>query len=328
MSAILSFLNWGLALRFMPETLSPDIRAHNKAADAASGQKVRWINVAAFRRALGTPRLNLVIWLGFISTAAFATMQGSYALLVIKEYARPAIQAQIKSDPKGAGARAIEAQKNNQKSAVPVVAGEGGSPGDSKDTTASYAPEMGGDFRPANLPAPPEGLTWRAVEKLLVRPEAARMVGEIFGVIGLLSLVIQGGLVRPLQKRYSEVTLVVSGTLIMALGLALISLPLPMWWQFITASILTLGNGLATPVLTSLATQLAPDAQRGEILGVYQSTQSLGRIVGPNVGTALFGAIAAGAPFIAGGALMMVAFVLAFQLSREAPPSVSEPQAA
>ena len=87
-----------------------------------------------------------------------------------------------------------------------------------------------------------------------------------------------------------------------------------MWGQYLACGILTLGNGLATPVLTSLISQYAPKTSAGELLGIYQSTQSLGRIVGPNLGGILFNFIAAGAPFIAGGVIMLGAFVLAIRL--------------
>ena len=87
-----------------------------------------------------------------------------------------------------------------------------------------------------------------------------------------------------------------------------------MWGQYLACGILTLGNGLATPVLTSLISQYAPENERGELLGIYQSTQSLGRIVGPNLGGTLFNFIAAGAPFVAGGIIMLGAFALAIRL--------------
>ena len=67
-------------------------------------------------------------------------------------------------------------------------------------------------------------MSWREVEKLIVRPESARLIGYIFGVIGVLSLIVQGGLIRPLQKRFGEVPLVMAGTLIMAGGLVSVAL--------------------------------------------------------------------------------------------------------
>ncbi len=315
-SAILSLINWGLAMKFMPETLSPTIRAENKASSKSKNP----FQISGFQTALKIPNFNLVLVIGFIATAAFATMQGQYALYVVKQYTRPAVQAEIKADPQAAGKRALELQNSDNKTA-PAVVVEGSEGQLSDDLTIPYPASLGGDFDLKGQ-TPPEGLSWRHVEKLLVRPEASRTVGIIFTIIGILSLFIQGGLMRQLPKRVGEVPLVLAGTFIMAIALALIAVPLPMWWQFMVAGLLTLGNGLYTPVLTSLATQYAPDKQRGELLGIYQSTQSLGRIVGPILAGSLFGNIAAGAPFIVGGLIMMTAFFLAFKLKSTPKASV------
>ncbi|HEX8465936.1 MAG TPA: MFS transporter [Abditibacterium sp.] len=326
-SATLSFLNWALAVRFLRETLSPEMRAQNEALNAQNKRGL--INFSGFSRALAMPKLNRVIVIGFLATAAFATIQGTYALFILKDYTRPLVQREIRDNPSAAIARARKLREAEQETRSTLSLGEGASgPDISADATAPYPASMGGDFGLKSTPAP-AGYSWRHIEKLIVRPETARQVGTIFGIIGLLSLVVQGGLIRPLQKRVSEVSLVLAGTLIMAIGLVSTAamqelLPGVMWGQYLAACILTLGNGLATPVLTSLVSQLAPDNERGEILGVFQSVQSLGRIVGPNLGGFLFGAVASGAPFVAGGAIMMVSFFLAFRLRGVVAPGKAE----
>ena len=193
-----------------------------------------------------------------------------------------------------------------------------GAPAMSDDPTQPYPKSLGGDFTFDGATSP-DNLSWREVEKLIVRPESARLIGYIFGVIGILSLIVQGGLIRPLQKVFGEIPLVIAGTIIMAFGLMSVAIieqiiPHVIWGQYLACGVLTLGNGIATPVLTSLVSQYAPENERGELLGIYQSTQSLGRIVGPNLGGVLFGSIAAGAPFIAGGVIMLGAGALAFRL--------------
>ncbi|MBW3636266.1 MAG: MFS transporter, partial [Armatimonadetes bacterium] len=324
-SALLSLLNWALALKFLPETLSPQLRAQN-AANNGEGRRSPF-DWRAFERALKVPRLGTVIVIGFLATAAFATIQGTYALFILKDYTRPLVQREIRENPADAIARAQKLRDSESQSNLAALAGSKGSPNDvSADATAPYPPDLGGDFHFEGARAP-EGLSWRHIEKLIVRPESARLVGTIFGIIGILSLVVQGGLIRPLQKRFSELSLVLMGTFIMAMGLMAttgiaVILPHIVWGQFIAAAILTLGNGLATPVLTGLVSQLSPERERGEIMGIYQSTQSLGRIAGPNLGGWLFGAVSSGAPFIAGGLIMLASFFLALKLRggrKEAP---------
>ena len=307
----LALLNWALAVRFLRETLP---EATRKNAEANKDDKRSFIT--GFSRALKIPQLNQAIVIGFLATAAFATIQGTYALYILKEYTRPLVQSEIRQNPQAAAARA-EKLRFAQRTTAPMPPTEG-APTGTDDPTKPYPPSLGGDFTFDGATSP-DGLSWREVEKLIVRPESARLIGYIFGVIGILSLIVQGGLIRPLQKMFGEVPLVLAGTFIMAAGLMSVAIieqiiPHIIWGQYLACGILTLGNGIATPVLTSLVSQYAPENERGELLGIYQSTQSLGRIVGPNLGGVLFGAVAAGAPFIAGGIIMLGAGALAFRL--------------
>ncbi len=328
-SGTLALINWALALKFLRETLP---EATRKNAEANKDKKRSFLT--GFSRALKIPKLNQAIVIGFLATAAFATIQGTYALYILKEYTRPLVQAEIRNDPQAAAARALKLRSADRQTA-PMPAGEGAAPAGTDDPTKPYPPSLGGDFTFDGATSP-DGLSWREVEKLIVRPESARLIGYIFGVIGILSLIVQGGLIRPLQKMFGEVPLVLAGTFIMAIGLMSVAIieqiiPHVIWGQYLACGILTLGNGIATPVLTSLVSQYAPENERGELLGIYQSTQSLGRIVGPNLGGVLFGSIAAGAPFIAGGIIMLGAGALAFRLrdsDKEGDENVPEGAAA
>lgn len=319
-SMTLGFLNLAMAAKFLPETLSPTVLKLNRDRPSPPSP------ISGYAKTLAIPKLNTVILIGFLATTAFATIQGIYAVYILKEYTRPLVQQEIARNPQEAITRARTLATAEQSSPTSSSAGEGASliPSSEGDITTPYDKSLGGDYQGPKGVASPEGLSWRHIEKLLVRPESARVVGQIFGVIGLLSLLIQGGLMRKLPQRVGEVPLVIVGTVIMAAGLLSVSLmshlaPHMLWGQFLASAILTLGNGLSTPVLTSLASQFAPEAERGEALGVYQSTQSLGRIVGPNLGGLAFGNIAAGAPFVMGALIMLVAAGMALQLRAFAP---------
>ncbi|PQV65244.1 Major Facilitator Superfamily protein [Abditibacterium utsteinense] len=327
-SATLSFINWALALRFLPETLSPQIRAQN--VKSGEGKRLALFNFSGFGRALKIPNLNRAIVIAFFTAAAFATIQGNYSLFILKNYTRPIVQAEIKANPQEAAKRALVLSRSETSSSPSALltgkelSGQSAASGLEGDAAKPYPPSMGGDFNFHGAPAP-EGLSWRHVEKLLVRPQSARLIGNVFGVIGILSLII-GGSMRFFSKRWSELSLVLTGTLVMSLGLILIAgfermVPAMMWGQYLASSVLTIGSGLATPVLTSLVTQFSPEEQRGEVLGIYQSTQSLGRIVGPNLGGWLFQWVSSGAPFVAGGMIMLISFFMAFGLRGASKPA-------
>ncbi len=328
-TAMLSFINWGLAVKRLPETLSPDVRAANSQSGAATekpeGARREIFNFKGFVRVFHLPGLSTIVWISFFSTLAFATLQGTYTLFLIKQYTRPEVQSYIRREP-DAAVKAARREISNSQTAKPTVgAGEGGeSVGETVGgTDEPYPPSLGGDFtleRPA-----PEGLSWRAVEKLLVRSRAATLAAWIFAAIGVVALIVQGGLIGPLKNRFGEVNLVIVGTVLMAIGLALVPLPTHFAGEFPVMALLAFGNSLATPILTALVSELAPENERGELIGVYQSVGSLGRIIGPNIGGTLFNVVSAGAPYFAGGAIMMIAFVFSLRLRAACPEKVGAP---
>jgi MFS family permease len=156
-----------------------------------------------------------------------------------------------------------------------------------------------------------------------VRPRSAQLAAWIFAVIGLTALVTQGGLIGPIKKRIGEVNMVLAGTLLMAIGLAMVPFPKSIMGEYPIMMLLAFGNSIATPVLTALVSELSPENERGEIIGVFQSIGSLGRIIGPNVGGQLFNAISAGAPYFAGAGIMFLSFLIALQLRRVSPESAT-----
>jgi DHA1 family tetracycline resistance protein-like MFS transporter len=89
--------------------------------------------------------------------------------------------------------------------------------------------------------------------------------------------------------------------------------------EFPIMALLAFGNSIATPVLTALVTELSPEAERGELIGVFQSTQSLGRIVGPIAGGQLFSYFSPSAPYFVGAAVMCLAFFIALKLRGACP---------
>lgn len=342
LTALLGFFNWYLALKRLPETLSPAIRRENAARDARSGASAYApFTPHSYSRALSIPGLNIIVAASFLITVAFATLQGTFTLFLIKEFVRPQVQATIRENPTAAIERA-RGHLVSPKASLPVVSGEGGEGGVAPQApenaarggeiqNTGYSKAMGGDYNPSQVvgvPAPRD-LPYRRVEQLLVQPQAARDAGIIFFVIGMTALVIQGGLIAPIKKRLGEKKMIVLGTLIMIVGLALVPFPARahhlFWAEFPVMMLLAAGNSIATPVLTSLASQLAPEAERGELLGVFQAMGSLGRIIGPVAGGLAFERFSSGAPYWLGAFVMVFAFIAALQLR---VPKTAQPQTA
>lgn len=79
------------------------------------------------------------------------------------------------------------------------------------------------------------------------------------------------------------------------------------------------GMALFGPSSNSLISREAAIDERGSILGVSQSTQSLARVVGPLLAGPLFAEFGRNAPYWAAAVAMAIAAIMAFGLLRYTP---------
>ena len=102
--------------------------------------------------------------------------------------------------------------------------------------------------------------------------------------------------------------------------------------MLVGGGIFSLGNSLATPALTSLASKSVGAAEQGTVLGITQSAASLARAVGPSIAALLIHSalLQRGADgqthhmsdhslfvtFWTGAAIMFLAFLLAVYFTR------------
>jgi DHA1 family tetracycline resistance protein-like MFS transporter len=136
-------------------------------------------------------------------------------------------------------------------------------------------------------------------------------VGRMFGVVGLSAIIIQGGLIRRLVKRYGEGPLVIAGVVILAVGLFLLpELPptLPMLGSFLVISV---GQSITNPSLNALISQGTAPSEQGFVLGTNQSMSAIARVIGPTLGGFLYAGVGPRAPFfVAGGVLVLSLFLV------------------
>ncbi len=139
--------------------------------------------------------------------------------------------------------------------------------------------------------------------------------GYIFGIVGLVSAIIQGGLIGRLSKYFSDVKLITIGSVFMMIGLGL----LPYGWgtdvsakfasvAFITV-VLSIGTGMLSPVLLSLVSKISPGSEQGLVLGVNQSLSAFARMLGPLWGGFAFQYLGYQFPFLTGAVLTFFIFI-------------------
>lgn len=135
-------------------------------------------------------------------------------------------------------------------------------------------------------------------------------IGYIFTYVGVLSAIMQGGLIGKLSARFGEEKLLIAGLGLTALGLLAIALAHDLPVLVVAMSCLALGMGAMQPSLNSLISRRAGAEEQGEVMGVAQSVASLSRVLGPLLAGALFAGLGRDAPFLVGMALVVAAAVL------------------
>jgi DHA1 family tetracycline resistance protein-like MFS transporter len=177
----------------------------------------------------------------------------------------------------------------------------------------------------------------------------AQHTGYLFAYVGIIAVVIQGGLIGRLVKKFGELPLVIFGALCFAVSLFAVPFVGPaaggLAGLLIGGGVFSMGNSLATPALTSLASKSVGPTEQGTVLGVTQSVASLARAVGPSLAAVLINSSishvgADGTPhfmsdhslfvtFWTGSAVMLLACIIAAYFARaharEYQDAVAEP---
>jgi MFS family permease len=155
--------------------------------------------------------------------------------------------------------------------------------------------------------------------------------GYLFGFIGIIAVIVQGGLIGRLIKIFGEVALTRTGMVLTTLSLALLPLSNNLTTLLLVCAGLAAGSGFASPPLSGLASQMIERSWQGRALGVMQSAGSTGRLIGPLIGGWLlmfdlhkplkeYGRT----PFLVGAFLCGIGVLLAFCVKK--PPQDHSPE--
>ena len=114
-------------------------------------------------------------------------------------------------------------------------------------------------------------------------PFGPREIGYVFGYVGFLGIILQGGLIGRLVKRFGEAPLVAAGFVTLAVGYFGLGIATSFAVLVVAGTLAAFGNGVIRPALTSLVTQQAGRQEQGVVLGITQSLMSMASIVSPIV---------------------------------------------
>jgi multidrug resistance protein len=139
-------------------------------------------------------------------------------------------------------------------------------------------------------------------------------IGGLLFVAGVVSSVVQGGLIGKLSKKFGDKYLLITGILFLTSGLILFLFTQIFWLLYIILGIISMGIGLITPTLNSLISKMVLPSELGEVFGVNTSLNSLMTIIGPLTAGLIYDYINPTAPYWLGAILLMIAFVLMIRI--------------
>jgi DHA1 family tetracycline resistance protein-like MFS transporter len=145
-----------------------------------------------------------------------------------------------------------------------------------------------------------------------------RAVGLYFGYMGLVIVIVQGGMIGRLTRRFGEWPLAIIGPLFVALGMAnlvYMSFRPLVWLLFLGSTLSSSGRSLQTPTLFSLISKNGNPRQQGIVFGLNQGLSSLARAIGPLLGGLVY-AIHPSGPFALAAGLLTVACLWTVMLRR------------
>ena len=153
----------------------------------------------------------------------------------------------------------------------------------------------------------------------------AQANGYLFGFVGIVSVIVQGGLIGRLIKTFGEVALARTGMILTTVSLAFLPASGSLFVLLLVSAGLAAGSGFASPPLSGLASQMIEPSWQGRALGVLQSAGSTGRLLGPLLGgwllmfdvTKPIGRYGY-TPFLAGAVLCFIGAIFAFCFNKPA----------
>lgn len=145
--------------------------------------------------------------------------------------------------------------------------------------------------------------------------------GYIFASVGVIGAIVQGALMGPLLKNFTEKRIAITGLALLSCSMFALPLAQRATMLLLVTAGIAVGNAFINPTINGLVSRSVNKYWQGRVLGLMQACASLGRFVGPLLGgwllafnprsTPEFGK----APFWISSALLIVSLVLTTMVS-------------
>ena len=137
-----------------------------------------------------------------------------------------------------------------------------------------------------------------------------RELGFLLALTGAFSALIQGVAITAIVRKLGEKRTLVVGLGSMLSGLVLLPFTTTKLLLTIYSVILTIGFALCNPTVTALVSKNTKEEEQGVVMGVFQGSGSLARVMGPFYGGYVYNTLGRNAPFYGGIVTVVIALVL------------------
>ncbi|MBS1718401.1 MAG: MFS transporter [Armatimonadetes bacterium] len=141
--------------------------------------------------------------------------------------------------------------------------------------------------------------------------------GIVFSIESITGVAAQSFLLAPVQKLMSSRLMVVCGYLLQGLGLVLMPFAPSLAALVIFGACYSLGTSISSPAVNGACSTLTPEDRQGEMFGLMQGARSIGFVVGPLLGGALFDFRPASPYLLAGVVSLAAAFLAPFAIPKK-----------
>jgi MFS transporter, DHA1 family, tetracycline resistance protein len=135
---------------------------------------------------------------------------------------------------------------------------------------------------------------------------SAEGTGYVLTYVGVTIVIIQGGLVGPVSKRFGENSLIVFCVALMAVGLAAWGFAAGVPSTLVALLPISFAGGVFGAVGSSALSHAVAPSDVGGVLGVGTSLESITRVIGPSVGGFLLGTIGTWSPGLFGAVVLVL----------------------
>ncbi len=144
-----------------------------------------------------------------------------------------------------------------------------------------------------------------------------REIGSLFGLIGIISALVQGVLIKYSTKYISDKNLILLGTFFTMVGLGLLPYGINYAGLILISAIFAIGTATLQPVILGMVSKYSPEEEQGVILGFNQSFSAVARILGPLWGGFAFQFLGYEFPFLTGAFFTFITLFITYFLLKE-----------